>query len=76
MYYIQVEVLEPRFHKLKEGLKDVRTVDDVIKLHSEFLDECLKETLLTDEKLFKTIMGINMRILYFCKVIIRFFVNV
>lgn len=62
MYYIQVEVLEPRFHQLKEDLSRVKTVDEVIKAHSDFLDECLKESLLTDEKLFKTIMGINMRI--------------
>jgi gamma-tubulin complex component 2 len=47
-----VEVLEPNFHKLKEKLlnrgEGVQTIDEVMKAHNDFLDECLKECLLTD----------------------------
>lgn len=45
-------------------------------LHSNFLDSCLKECLLTDDHLIKTITQINMRTQYFSRVIIRFFTNV
>ena len=45
-------------------------------LHSNFLDECLKECLLTDQNLFRIINSINMRTLFFSRVIIRFFNNV
>jgi gamma-tubulin complex component 2 len=48
MYYMQYEVLEPNHHKLKQQLKKAKTVDEIIMLHSNFLDECLKECLLTD----------------------------
>jgi len=44
------EVLEPNFLKLKEKLLHggVKTIDEVMKAHTDFLDECLKECLLTD----------------------------
>lgn len=45
---MQIEVLEPNFHKFKEALTTVKTLDDIITLHSNFLDVCLKEMLLTD----------------------------
>jgi gamma-tubulin complex component 2 len=45
-------------------------------LHSNFLDECLKECLLTDQNLFRIITSINIRTLFFSRVIIRFFNNV
>lgn len=54
-----IEVLEPNFHKFKENLKKIKTIDDILKLHNDFLDECLKECLLTDHTLFKTIYKIN-----------------
>ena len=44
--------------------------------HSNFLDECLKQCLLTDQNLFKIISSINLRTLFFSRVIIRFFNNV
>jgi gamma-tubulin complex component 2 len=43
-----IEVLEPNFLKLKEKLQSVQTIDEVMKAHDQFLDECLKECLLTD----------------------------
>lgn len=43
-----VEVLEPNFHKFRENLKKARTLDDILVMHNDFLDECLKECLLTD----------------------------
>ena len=45
-------------------------------LHSNFLDECLKECLLTDQNLFRIITSINLRTHFFSRVIVRFFMNV
>lgn len=30
MYYMQIEVLEPNFHKFKQSIKCVRTLDEII----------------------------------------------
>ena len=75
MYYMQIEVLEPNFHKLKQQLATVKTLDEIIALHSQFLDVCLKEMLLTDQTMRTTITQIQMRTHYFSKVFIRYFAN-
>jgi gamma-tubulin complex component 2 len=53
------EVLEPKFHKFRENLKKVKTVDEVLVMHNDFLDECLKECLLTDANLFRIVTKLN-----------------
>jgi len=58
VYYIVVEVLDPNFHKFKENLTKVKTVDEILELHNTFLDECLKECLLTDQNLLKILIKI------------------
>jgi len=52
-YYIMIEVLEPQWIKFQEELTKVRTIDDVIKQHADFLKTCLDQTMLTDEALLK-----------------------
>lgn len=54
-----VEVLEPKFHKFKESLRKIKTIDDILLMHNNFLDECLKECLLTDQNLFKILTKLN-----------------
>jgi len=71
-----IEVLEPNFHKFKQSLKKVKTIDEIMILHDEFLENCLKECLLTDQYIYKLISQINLRQHFFSKVIIRFFMNV
>ena len=51
-------------------------MDEVMTLHSNFLDECLKECLLTDQNLFRIISSMNLRTHFFSRVIVRFFMNV
>lgn len=58
VYYIVIEVLEPNFHKFKENLAKVKTVDEILELHNTFLDQCLKECLLTDQNLLKIVIKI------------------
>lgn len=48
LYYMLFEVLEPNFNKFKENLKQVKTIDEIIVLHNNFLDQCLNECLLTN----------------------------
>ena len=76
LYYMQIEVLEPNFHKFKQALASVKTLDEIMTLHSQFLDVCLKEMLLTDQTMRTTITQIQMRTHYFSKVIIRYFASV
>jgi gamma-tubulin complex component 2 len=73
IYYMVVEVLEPNFHKLKQRLLTVRTIDDVMTAHTEFLDECLKECLLTDQNLFRILTRLNQNNNFFARIIQRLF---
>ena len=67
------EVLEPNFNKFKKQLKEVRTIDEIISLHNEFLDQCLHECLLTSQRIHGIINHINLRSHFFSRVIVRFF---
>ena len=75
IYYMTIEVLEPNFLKLKERLLngDVQTIDDVMKAHDSFLDQCLKECLLTDPNLFRILTRLNQNNNFFARIIQRFF---
>jgi gamma-tubulin complex component 2 len=73
IYYMVVEVLEPNFHKFRENLKKVKTLDEILMLHNNFLDECLKECLLTDQNLLKILIQLNQTTHFFSRIIDRFF---
>jgi|TARA_B110001450_G_scaffold176229_1_gene164569 gamma-tubulin complex component 2 len=70
---MQVEVLEPNFNKFKDELVKVNTIDEIIDLHNSFLDKCLNECLLTNQKIYGLINHINLRSHFFSRVIVRFF---
>lgn len=53
LYFITSEVLEPRWRNLEVKLSKVSTVDQVLKYHTDFLDTCLKECMLTNAKLLR-----------------------
>lgn len=52
-YYVTNEVLEPNWRRLEANLKNITTVDQVLQYHSDFLDTCLKECMLTHSKLLR-----------------------
>ncbi|GAA5803659.1 hypothetical protein HPULCUR_009142 [Helicostylum pulchrum] len=52
-YYVTNEVLEPNYRKLETNLTSISTVDQVLQLHSDFLDTCLTECMLTNSKLLR-----------------------
>lgn len=51
--FATVEVLEPNWRKLEERLGSVKTVDELLRDHVDFLDTCLKECMLTSSKLLR-----------------------
>lgn len=73
LYYMMFEVLEPNFNKFKQSLQQVKTIDEIIVLHNSFLDNCLNECLLTNQKIHGIINHINLRSHFFSRVIVRFF---
>lgn len=52
-YYMVFEVIEPRWHELEPRVSAASSVDEVIAHHDDFLDSCLKETMLRDAGLLK-----------------------
>lgn len=52
-YYMAIEVVQPKWHEMIDELKKAATVDEVVKIHGEFLDGCLRECLLTNHELIK-----------------------
>jgi gamma-tubulin complex component 2 len=67
IYNMTYEVLEQKWLKLENSLKTVSKFDDLITLHNNFLDECLKESLLLDQNLLKLITKLNSTCMVFSK---------
>ena len=72
LYYMMVEVLEPRHHELEKNIRTASTVDEVLEHHSEFLDTCLKECLLSNHDLIKLLTKIMTVCLLFSEQIEHF----
>ena len=51
----------------------MKTIDEIIALHNNFLDQCLNECLLTNQKIHGILNHINSRSHFFSRVIVRFF---
>ena len=49
--FVTFEVLEPNWRGLEVKLAKVTTVDQLLRDHSDFLDTCLKESMLTSARL-------------------------
>lgn len=56
--YMCVEVVEQNRAQLEAALANVTTVDQVLSLHNDFLDRCLKDCMLTTPELLK-VRGLN-----------------
>lgn len=52
-YYVCSEVLEPNWSDMVAKLAKISTVDEVLQIHSDFLDTCLNQCMLTNSKLLK-----------------------
>ncbi|CAL8282835.1 unnamed protein product [Merluccius merluccius] len=52
-YYMMFEVMEPTWHVMENNLKSASNIDDVLCHHTSFLDNCLKDCMLTNQELLK-----------------------
>ncbi|XP_017539885.1 gamma-tubulin complex component 2 [Pygocentrus nattereri] len=52
-YYMMFEVMEPTWHVMENNLKSASNIDDVLCHHTSFLDNCLKDCMLTNPELLK-----------------------
>lgn len=53
VYYMAVEVLEQQWLKFENNLSKVTTIDDIMRYHEQYLTECMNESLLMDQELYK-----------------------
>uniref|UniRef100_A0A3Q4NAJ7 Gamma-tubulin complex component n=1 Tax=Neolamprologus brichardi TaxID=32507 RepID=A0A3Q4NAJ7_NEOBR len=52
-YYMMFEVMEPTWHVMETNLKMASNIDDVLCHHTSFLDNCLKDCMLTNPELLR-----------------------
>ena len=55
IYYLSYEVIEHNWLTFQENLRKVRNFEDIIQFHNDFLNKCLVESLLVNEKLLQII---------------------
>ncbi|XP_034140427.1 gamma-tubulin complex component 2 homolog isoform X1 [Drosophila guanche] len=65
-YYMMIEIIEPNWHIFIEKMKKVENVDNVLGLHQDFLDSCLKNCMLTESS------HLNRAIFKLCKICLKF----
>lgn len=65
-YYMMVEVIEPNWHEFLEKMKTVENVDEVLVVHHDFLDSCLKNCMLTDGTMLRNCSKLFKVCLRFC----------
>ncbi|XP_052239668.1 gamma-tubulin complex component 2-like isoform X1 [Dreissena polymorpha] len=59
-YYMMFEVVEPSWHVFQTNMNTVSNVDDVLGFHSDFLNNCLKDCMLTNPQLLKIVHKLMM----------------
>ncbi|XP_069741372.1 gamma-tubulin complex component 2 isoform X2 [Narcine bancroftii] len=52
-YYMMFEVMEPNWHIMENNLKSASNIDEVLNYHTSFLDNCMKDCMLTNTVLLK-----------------------
>ncbi|XP_062542171.1 gamma-tubulin complex component 2 homolog isoform X2 [Armigeres subalbatus] len=65
--YMMIEVIEPNWHHFYQNIKQIKNVDDVLKYHQDFLDQCMENCMLTDQDLLKSIINLCNICIQFCK---------
>ncbi|XP_058828888.1 gamma-tubulin complex component 2 homolog isoform X1 [Topomyia yanbarensis] len=64
--YMMIEVIEPNWHIFYQNIKQIKNIDDVLNYHQDFLDQCMKNCMLTDADLLKSIINLCNICLQFC----------
>lgn len=76
MVSYMAEVLETAWRRMEAEVKKAGTVDEVIRVHDAFLDQCLRECLLTSHQLLRQFSKLLMTCLLFAESIDRFTASV
>ncbi|XP_065159519.1 gamma-tubulin complex component 2-like isoform X2 [Atheta coriaria] len=66
-YHMMVEVIEPHWCMFLQKLSKVTNVDEVLSIHSDFLDSCLKDCMLTIPSLLAVVTKLLLICVSFCK---------
>ena len=66
-YYMTMEILEPNWCTLEHALRSVSTIDDVLAAHTDFLDNSLRDCLLSNRHILKTVSRLMEICLSFCR---------
>uniref|UniRef100_A0A8D8BTZ4 Gamma-tubulin complex component n=1 Tax=Culex pipiens TaxID=7175 RepID=A0A8D8BTZ4_CULPI len=64
--YMMIEVIEPNWHIFYQNIKQIKNIDDVLNYHQDFLDQCIKNCMLTDPDLLKNIINLCNICIQFC----------
>uniref|UniRef100_A0A1Q3G1T4 Gamma-tubulin complex component n=1 Tax=Culex tarsalis TaxID=7177 RepID=A0A1Q3G1T4_CULTA len=64
--YMMIEVIEPNWHIFFQNIKQIKNIDDVLNYHQDFLDQCIKNCMLTDPDLLKNIINLCNICIQFC----------
>ncbi|XP_055609732.1 gamma-tubulin complex component 2 homolog [Uranotaenia lowii] len=64
--YMMIEVIEPNWHIFFQNIKQIKNIDDVLKYHQDFLDQCMKNCMLTEPDLLKAIINLCNICIQFC----------
>ena len=72
-YYMTLEVISPKGHEMHSEMEEAVDMDQVINLHEQFLDACLKECLLASQDLLKILTKLMTTCLLFADQMKRFF---
>lgn len=75
VYNLSYEVFEPKWLRLEQDLLTVRNFDEIIKLHSNYLEGCLHESLLRHESIFQKMTLLNVSIINFTATMQQFNTN-
>lgn len=59
-YYMMFEVVNSYWHEFEARMQDVSNVDDVLRLHTGFLNNCLKDCMLTNPDLLRIVHKLMM----------------
>ncbi|KAH8340783.1 hypothetical protein KR059_006884, partial [Drosophila kikkawai] len=65
-YYMMIEIIEPNWHIFIEKMQAVENVDNVLQLHQDFIDSCLKNCMLSESS------HLNRAIFKLCKICLKF----
>ena len=72
MYYMMLEVIEPKWLNMMELIKKQETIDDVIAIHKNFLERVIEDCLLSNVALFKSLAKVMSTCLTFSELMRRF----